>query len=65
MKTIVITGSGSNDAMMLGLNMYGSSKRAVTHFTQALAKESEFSESRSLWASAFSLLIRRERASVG
>ncbi len=30
-----------NDAMMLGLNMYGTSKRAVTHFTQALAKESE------------------------
>lgn len=34
-------GYGSNDAMMLGLNMYGTSKRAVTHFTQALAKESE------------------------
>ncbi len=28
-------------AMMLGLNMYGTGKRAVTHFTQALAKESE------------------------
>ena len=27
--------------MMLGLNMYGTTKRAVTHFTQALAKESE------------------------
>lgn len=36
-----IEGYGSNDAMMLGLNMYGTSKRAVTHFTQALAKESE------------------------
>ena len=34
-------GYGSNDAMMLGLNMYGTTKRAVTHFTQALAKESE------------------------
>ncbi len=36
-----IEGYGSNDAMMLGLNLYGTSKRAVTHFTQALAKESE------------------------
>jgi len=34
-------GYGSNDAMMLGLNMYGTTKRAVTHFTQALAKESD------------------------
>ena len=34
-------GYGSNDAMMLGLNMYGTTKRAVTHFTQAMAKESE------------------------
>ena len=36
-----LEGYGSNDAMMLGLDMYGTSKRAVTHFTQALAKESE------------------------
>lgn len=36
-----IEGYGSNDAMMLGLNMYGTSKRAVTHFTVALAKELE------------------------
>ena len=36
-----LEGYGSNDAMMLGLNMYGTSKRAVTHFTQALAKEPE------------------------
>lgn len=36
-----IEGYGSNDAMMLGLNMYGTSKRAITHFTKALAKESE------------------------
>ena len=34
-----IEGYGSNDAMMLGFNMYGTSKRAVTHFTVALAKE--------------------------
>jgi len=36
-----IEGYGSNDAMMTGLNLYGTSKRAMTHFTQALAKESE------------------------
>ena len=34
-----LEGYGSNDAMMLGLNLYGTSKRAVTHFTQAFAKE--------------------------
>ena len=36
-----LEGYGSNDAMMLGLNMYGTAKRAVTHFTQAMAKECE------------------------
>ena len=36
-----VEGYGSNDAMMLGFNMYGTSKRAVTHFTVALAKELE------------------------
>lgn len=36
-----LEGYGSNDAMMLGFNMYGTGKRAVTHFTQALAKECE------------------------
>ncbi len=36
-----LEGYGSNDAMMLGLNIYGTSKRAVTHFTQALARELE------------------------
>ena len=36
-----IEGYGSNDAKMLGLNMYGTSKRAVTHFTEALALENE------------------------
>lgn len=35
-----IEGYGSNDAMMLGLSIYGTSKRAITYFTQALAKES-------------------------
>ena len=34
-----VEGYGSNDAMMLGLNMYGMSKRAVTHFTRAFAAE--------------------------
>lgn len=34
-----VEGYGSNDAMMLGLNMYGTSKRALTHFTKAFAKE--------------------------
>ncbi len=36
-----LEGYGSNDAMMLGLNLYGTSKRAVTHFTVALTKELE------------------------
>lgn len=36
-----IEGYGSNDAHMLGLNMYGTSKRAVTHFTESLAEEAE------------------------
>ncbi|MBQ1491482.1 MAG: SDR family NAD(P)-dependent oxidoreductase [Blautia sp.] len=34
-----VEGHGSNDAMVWGLNMYGTCKRAVTHFTRALAKE--------------------------
>lgn len=36
-----IEGYGSNDAHMLGLNMYGTSKRAVTYFTEALAQEAD------------------------
>ena len=36
-----IEGYGSNDAMMLGLSIYGTSKRAITYFTDALAKESQ------------------------
>ena len=36
-----IEGYGSNDATMLGLSIYGTAKRAVTYFTEALAKEIE------------------------
>ena len=36
-----IEGYGSNNAHMLGLNMYGTSKRAVTHLTESLAQEAE------------------------
>ena len=36
-----VEGYGSNDATMLGLSIYGTSKRAITYFTQALAKEAE------------------------
>ena len=36
-----IKGYGSNDAHMLGLNMYGTSKRAVTYFTESLAQEAQ------------------------
>jgi len=36
-----IEGYGSNDAKMLSLSVYGTSKRAITYFTQALAKESQ------------------------
>lgn len=35
-----VEGYGSNDAVMTGLTMYGTSKRAVTYFTRSLAKES-------------------------
>lgn len=34
-----IEGYGSNDAMMLGLSVYGTSKRGLTYFFKALAKE--------------------------
>lgn len=36
-----VEGYGSNDAKMLGLSIYGTSKRAITYFTESLAKESE------------------------
>lgn len=35
-----VEGYGSNDAKMLGLSIYGTSKRAITYFTEALANES-------------------------
>lgn len=34
-------GFGSNDMVRSGLNLYGTSKRALTHFTKALAQEAE------------------------
>lgn len=36
-----VEGHGSNDATILGLSLYGTSKRAITYFTEALAYESE------------------------
>ena len=36
-----VEGYGSNDAKMLGLSIYGTSKRAITYFTEALALESK------------------------
>lgn len=36
-----VEGYGSNDAKKLGLSIYGTSKRAVTYFTEALALEAE------------------------
>ncbi len=36
-----VEGYGSNDAMMMGLSLYGTSKRGLTYFMKALAKESE------------------------
>ena len=36
-----VEGYGSNNAHMLGLNMYGTTKRAVTHFTEGLALEAK------------------------
>ena len=36
-----VEGHGSNNAKITGLSIYGTSKRAVTYFTEALAHESE------------------------
>ena len=36
-----VEGHGSNDAQILGLSIYGTSKRAVTYFTEALANEAK------------------------
>ena len=41
-----VEGFGSTDAMMTGLNLYGTSKRALTHFTKAFAKELDESGSK-------------------
>ena len=35
-----VEGHGSNDAVITGLSLYGTSKRAVTYFTESLAHES-------------------------
>ncbi|SCW49569.1 Short-chain dehydrogenase [Ruminococcaceae bacterium YRB3002] len=39
-KIYNVEGYGSNDAMMTGLTMYGTAKRAVTYFTRSMARES-------------------------
>lgn len=36
-----VEGHGSNDAKIMGLSLYGTSKRAITYFTEALAYESK------------------------
>lgn len=36
-----VEGHGSNDATILGLSIYGTTKRAITYFTEALAYESQ------------------------
>ena len=36
-----VEGYGSNDATMLGLSIYGTAKRAITYFTEALSEESK------------------------
>ena len=36
-----VEGYGSNDAVSVGLSLYGTTKRAVTYFTEALANEAE------------------------
>ena len=38
-----VEGHGSNDATIMGLSIYGTAKRAITYFTEALAKESKLS----------------------
>ena len=39
-----VEGHGSNDAIIPGLSIYGTAKRAVTYFTMALARELEKSQ---------------------
>lgn len=36
-----VEGHGSNDAIIKGLSIYGTAKRAITYFTDALSKECE------------------------
>ena len=36
-----VEGHGSNDAKIVGLSLYGTAKRGLTYFTEALAKEAE------------------------
>ena len=36
-----VEGHGSNDALITGLSIYGTAKRALTYFTEALAHESQ------------------------
>lgn len=36
-----VEGHGSNDAKIMGLSLYGTAKRAITYFTEALAFEAE------------------------
>ncbi len=40
-QIFAIDGYGSNDAMQMGLTLYGTSKRGLTYFMQALAKEAD------------------------
>ena len=39
-----VEGHGSNDAVIPGLSIYGTAKRGVTYFVNALAKEAETSK---------------------
>ena len=41
-----LEGHGSNDVMIPGFSMYGTTKRAVTYYTKALAKELEENNSK-------------------
>ncbi len=41
-----VEGHGSNDAIIMGLSLYGTSKRAVTYFTEALSKEADLLNSK-------------------
>ena len=51
-----VEGHGSNDATITGLSLYGTSKRAITYFTEALAHESKEKETNEI-AVLFAFLI--------